>query len=104
MISGSGSDSSSSSIVRKESVSDDLDSDGLREPYSAVSSHMDSFAEEGLRRTSECEFSIQALILRENSRLRRNCVRARRCSDVSTKGCRRPLLSYWTVLLLAHGE
>lgn len=85
MISGSASASSSSSIVRNESASEDLLSAGLAEP-------------------SEASW-IQALILRENSRLRRNSARARRCSDVSTKGCRRPRWSYCTVLAAAaQGE
>lgn len=80
MISGS-EDSSSSSIVRKESVSDDLDPELCEE-----------------------ESWIQALIRRENSRLRRNSARARRCSDVSTNGCNLPLWSYWTVVCTAQGE
>lgn len=84
--------SSSSSIVWRESVSDDED---LSEPVRELDSDVSGLEES----------SSHAEIRLENSRLRRNSKRARRCSDVSTYGWSLPLWSYCTVSSgELHGE
>lgn len=108
--------SSSSSIVWSESVSDDDDFSELerlselgelcnRQKGRDVSITLSAAEVDGVHTSDFEESSNQAEMRRENSRLRKNSIRARLCSDVSTNGCNLPRWSYCTESsVAAHGD